>query len=74
MGTSAVASTTRRLRRNSRRARLLHSAVYLTALALLLTGWWLFAGGEGSPSPLARILGAPDTQVHVWFGRGSPSS
>jgi cytochrome b subunit of formate dehydrogenase len=49
---------------------LLHSAVYLSALALLLTGWWLLTGGEGSPSPLARILGAPDTQVHVWFGRG----
>ncbi len=65
-----MASTTRRIRRTSRGARLLHTAVYLTTLALLLTGWWLFAGGEGRPSPLAKILGTPDTQVHVWFGWG----
>lgn len=65
-----MASTTRRLRRTSRRARWLHAGGYLTTLALLLTGWWLLAGGEGNPSPLARVLDAPDTQVHVWFGWG----
>ena len=65
-----MATPTRRLRRTSRGARLLHSAGYLTTLALLLTGWWLLAGGEGNPSPLARILGAPDTRAHVWFGWG----
>jgi cytochrome b subunit of formate dehydrogenase len=68
-GTTAVDTTTR-LQRNSRRARLLHTTVYLLTLALLFTGWWLFAGGEGRPSPLARFLRAPDTQVHVWFGWG----
>lgn len=66
----AVATAPRALRRTSRGARLLHAGGYLTTLALLLTGWWLFAGGEGRPSPLARILGAPDTGVHVWFGWG----
>jgi cytochrome b subunit of formate dehydrogenase len=64
------ASPTRRVRRTSRRARLLHTAEYLTTLALLLTGWWLWAGGEGRPSPLATIFGAPDTRLHVWFGWG----
>jgi formate dehydrogenase subunit gamma len=61
---------TRRIRRTSRRARLLHAAVYLTTLALLLTGWWLLVGGEGRPSPLARLFGAPDIRVHEWFGWG----
>ncbi|MGH2735771.1 MAG: cytochrome b/b6 domain-containing protein, partial [Actinomycetota bacterium] len=68
--TGAVATTTKRLRRTSRRARLLHTAVYLTTLALLATGWWLVLGGEGRPSLLARILGTPDTRVHVWLGWG----
>lgn len=65
-----MATATRQLRRTSRRARLIHAGGYLSTLALLLTGWWLLAGGEGNPSPLARILGAPDTRVHVWFGWG----
>lgn len=65
-----MAPATERLRRTSRGARLLHASGYLTTLALLLTGWWLLAGGEGDPSPLARILDAPDTRVHVWFGWG----
>jgi formate dehydrogenase subunit gamma len=36
----------------------------------LLTGWWLLLGGEGRPSPIARILGVADTAIHVWVGRG----
>jgi cytochrome b subunit of formate dehydrogenase len=56
------------VRRTSRRARVLHTGVYLTTTALLVTGWWLLAGGEGHPSPLARLFGRPDTRVHVWFG------
>lgn len=59
---------TSRVRRTSRRTRLLHTGAYLVTSALLLTGWWLVAGGEGRPSPVARLLGAPDTRVHVWFG------
>ena len=59
---------TERLRRSSRRPRWIHTAVYVTTTALLLTGWWLALGGEGSPSPLARLFGRPDTRVHVWFG------
>jgi cytochrome b subunit of formate dehydrogenase len=34
-----------------------------------VTGWWLLLGKEGSPSPLARVFGAQDTRLHVWFGR-----
>lgn len=44
--------------------------VYLATLVLLLTGWWLLLGKEGSPSPLARVFGAQDTGLHVWLGRG----
>lgn len=61
--------TASRLERHSRRARLFHTAVYLATLVLLLTGWWLLLGKEGSPSPLARVSGVPDTRLHVWFGR-----
>jgi cytochrome b subunit of formate dehydrogenase len=65
----AVASTTRRIRRTSRRARLLHTLLYLTTVALLVSGWWILAGGEGHPSPLAMLFGEPDTSVHIWLGR-----
>jgi formate dehydrogenase subunit gamma len=59
----------RHLERHSRRARWFHAAVYLAALPVLFTGWWLLAGEEGNPSPLARALGVADIRVHVWFGR-----
>lgn len=42
--------------------------MYLVTLPLLLTGWWLLLGGEGRPSPLARLIGSPDTQVHRLLG------
>jgi cytochrome b subunit of formate dehydrogenase len=61
--------TANRIERHGRRARLFHTAVYLATLALLLTGWWLLLGKEGSPSPLARVFGVPETRLHVWFGR-----
>jgi formate dehydrogenase subunit gamma len=61
---------TRRVQRTSRRTRLFHTGVYLTTLALLLTGWWLWGGGEGRPSPLARLAGVPDARLHVWLGWG----
>jgi cytochrome b subunit of formate dehydrogenase len=67
--TPAMTSTTRRIRRTSRSTRLLHTAVYLTTSALLFTGLWLLIGGEGRPSPVARIVGEPDTSVHIWLGR-----
>ena len=34
-----------------------------------LTGLWILTGGEGHPSPLARITGIGDTELHVWLGR-----
>lgn len=60
--------TANRIERHGRRARLFHTAVYLATLPLLLTGWWLLLGKEGSASPLARVFGVPDTRLHVWFG------
>jgi formate dehydrogenase subunit gamma len=60
---------TRRIERHSRRARWFHAAVYLATIPVLFTGWWLLAGEEGNPSPLARALGVADIRVHVWFGR-----
>jgi cytochrome b subunit of formate dehydrogenase len=66
MGTDpGVAMTIERYRRSTRRY---HTAVYTTTLLLLATGWWLLAGREGTPSPLAQITGVPDVQLHVWFG------
>jgi formate dehydrogenase subunit gamma len=56
------------VQRYNRRTRWLHAIVYLVVLVLLATGWWLTAGQEGRPSPLARITGVPDTTVHLWAG------
>jgi formate dehydrogenase subunit gamma len=51
-----------------RSARRFHTAVYAVTLLLLATGWWLLAGREGQPTPIARITGIPDVALHVWFG------
>jgi formate dehydrogenase subunit gamma len=59
--------TIERYRRSTRRY---HTAVYVATLLLLATGWWLLAGREGAPSPLASITGIPDVQLHVWLGWG----
>ena len=37
-------------------------------LVLLGTGWWLLLGQEGNPSPLSRLTGRPDPQLHTWVG------
>jgi cytochrome b subunit of formate dehydrogenase len=57
--------TVERYRRPVRR---LHTAVYVLTLLLLASGWWLLAGREGQPTPVARLIGIPDTQLHVWLG------
>ncbi|MGH3342890.1 MAG: cytochrome b/b6 domain-containing protein [Carbonactinosporaceae bacterium] len=49
-------------------ARWFHAGVYLTVLILLATGWWLLAGREGDPSPLARLFMTPDTSLHTLTG------
>jgi cytochrome b subunit of formate dehydrogenase len=54
--------------RYPRSARRYHTAVYVVTLALLATGWWLLAGREGDPSPLARLTGIPDARIHTWLG------
>lgn len=62
------ASQRRTVERYSRKARWFHAAIYLTVLVLLGTGWWLLLGQEGNPSPLSRLTGRPDTQLHTWVG------
>jgi formate dehydrogenase subunit gamma len=56
------------VRRYSRRARWLHAGIYLTVFGLAFTGVWLLLGHEGAPSPLSRLVGMPDTRLHVWLG------
>lgn len=58
------------IERYSRRTRWFHALTYLAVLVLLGTGWWLLAGREGEPSPLARATGVPDTSVHTYAGWG----
>jgi formate dehydrogenase subunit gamma len=54
--------------RYPRPVRWLHVGVYVTVLVLLATGLWLLFGNEGDPSPLSRLAGLPDTELHVWVG------
>jgi formate dehydrogenase subunit gamma len=58
-----------RLERHARRVRLLHTATYLVTLPLVVTGWWITLGGEGRPSPIARLFSTGDVTVHLWLGR-----
>ncbi len=57
--------TIERYRRSARR---FHTAVYVLTLLLLASGGWLLTGREGNPSPIARLTGIPDTQLHLWLG------
>ncbi|WP_395103681.1 cytochrome b/b6 domain-containing protein [Actinomadura sp. SCN-SB] len=54
--------------RHARPVRWFHAGVYLTVLVLLGTGWWLLLGHEGDPTPVARLTGVPDTDVHKAVG------
>ncbi len=54
--------------RYPRSARRYHTAIYVVTLVLLATGWWLLTGREGNPSPIARLTGIPDTEIHTWLG------
>jgi cytochrome b subunit of formate dehydrogenase len=56
------------LERYPRSARRYHTAIYVVTLALLATGWWLLAGREGQPSPIAQLTGVPDATIHTWLG------
>jgi formate dehydrogenase subunit gamma len=58
----------RTVERYSRPTRWFHAGIYVTVLLLLGTGWWLVLGQEGHPSPLSRVTGRPDTQLHTWVG------
>ncbi len=56
------------VRRYSRGTRWFHAGTYTVVIVLLGTGWWLVAGREGEPSPLARATGLADTTVHTYAG------
>ncbi|NJD27950.1 MAG: cytochrome b/b6 domain-containing protein [Chloroflexi bacterium] len=56
------------IERYPRSARRYHAAIYVVTLLLLASGWWLLAGREGDASPVARLTGIPDAQLHVWLG------
>jgi len=58
-----------RIERHSRRTRWFHTGAYLVTTGLLVTGWWLYLGGEGHPTPLSRATGLADVRLHVWLGR-----
>ncbi len=54
--------------RYRRPARWFHAGIYLSVLILLATGWWLLFGQEGHASPMARLVGMPDTSLHKLVG------
>lgn len=56
------------MERYRRPARWFHAVIYVSVLILLGTGWWLLAGQEGSPSPLARLTGMSDISLHKLVG------
>jgi len=56
------------IERYPRSARRFHAAVYLVTILLLASGWWLMSGREGNPTPIARLTGIPDVELHVWLG------
>jgi cytochrome b subunit of formate dehydrogenase len=56
------------VQRYRRPARWLHTAIYLTVLILLATGWWFVLDKYRDPSPLADVLGVPDTTIHEITG------
>jgi cytochrome b subunit of formate dehydrogenase len=56
--------------RNNRRTRWFHTAAYTTTLILIGTGLWFTTGHEGQPTPLARLLNQPDTDIHRRVGYG----
>jgi cytochrome b subunit of formate dehydrogenase len=41
---------------------------YVLSFVLLFTGLWLLSGREGAASPLAVLLGLPDTSIHTYVG------
>jgi cytochrome b subunit of formate dehydrogenase len=67
-GAEAAVDAVQHVERNNRRTRWFHAGVYVLVLLLLATGWWLLTGREGQPSPLARLTGESDTDLHEWLG------
>jgi cytochrome b subunit of formate dehydrogenase len=45
-----------------------HAGIYVTVLLALGTGWWFVLVGYERASPLARLTGRPDGEVHELSG------
>jgi formate dehydrogenase subunit gamma len=56
------------VRRYGRAGRWFHAGIYATVLVLLATGWWFVVAGYQARSPLARLTGMPDGQIHELTG------
>ena len=56
------------VRRYGRVGRWFHAGVYVTVLVLLGTGWWFVLIGYDRPSPLARLTGLVDGEIHELTG------
>src|SRR5690242_3568554 len=63
-------SRTDTVRRYGRAARWFHAGTYLTVLVLLGTGWWFLVVGYQHPTPLSRLIGRPDGELHEYAGYG----
>ena len=58
----------RTVRRYGRVGRWFHAGIYVTVLLLLGTGWWFVVVGYAAASPLARLTGRPDGEIHELSG------
>jgi cytochrome b subunit of formate dehydrogenase len=56
------------VRRYGRVGRWFHAGIYVTVLLLLGTGWWLVLVGYERTSPLARLTGLGDHEIHELAG------
>jgi cytochrome b subunit of formate dehydrogenase len=66
--TTTKTRPSRRIERYGRPARWYHAMVYVASFVLLFTGWWLLAGGEGSPSWIARLMSTTNATLHLLLG------
>lgn len=59
------------VQRYGRPGRWFHAGVYATVLVLLATGWWFVVDRYRNDSPLARLTGLSDVEIHELTGYAS---